>query len=214
MVVSSASSPQRSQVRARGGVFALPFQGDNAALVAGVLRGHPGATEAFHRRYARRIHGLLYRMLGPDPELEDVLHDSFVRALEALPRLADPEALDAWVMGVTVRTARTRLQKKSRRWWLRLLPAESMPEPSAPSHDPEVQEALGALYRVLGTLPVDERMALVLRCAERMTVSEAAQAAGVSESTVKRRLCRAEKAFAERANREPALRHWLGEGEP
>ena len=214
MVVTSAPSAKRSEVRTRGGVFPLPFQGDNAALVTGVLRGHPGASEEFHRRFVRRIHGLLYRLLGPDPEIEDVLHDCFVRALEALPKLSDPQALDAWVMGVTVRTARTRLQRKARRWWLRLVPDESMPEPAAPSEDPEVREALSALYRVLDGLPVDERMALVLRNAEKMTVAEAAQAVGTSQSTLKRRLQRAEKAFAERAPREPALLGWLGGGAP
>ena len=88
-----------------------------------------------------------------------------------------------------------------------------MPEPSAPGQDPEIREALGALYRVLDGLPVDERMAFVLRCAENMTVAEAAQAAGTSQSTLKRRLQRAEKAFAERAPREPALQGWLGRGE-
>ena len=159
------------------------------------------------------MHGLLYRLLGPDPELEDVLHDAFVRALEALPKLQDPEALDAWVIGVAVRTARTRLQREARRWWLRLVPTESMPEPTTPEHDPETREAVGALYRVLNTLPVEQRVALVLRCAAKMTIAEAAEATQVSQSTLKRRLQRAEKAFAERAGREPALDTWLHRGE-
>jgi RNA polymerase sigma-70 factor (ECF subfamily) len=156
---------------------------------------------------------LLYRLLGPDPEFEDVVHDTFVRALEALPKLQDPEALDAWVIGVAVRTARTRLQRKARRWWLRVVPAESMPESTTPGHNPEVSEAIGALYRVLNTMPVEQRVALVLRCAAKMTIAEAAHATQVSQSTLKRRLQKAEKAFTERAEREPALDSWLQRGE-
>lgn len=179
-----------------------------------MLRGHPGAAAAFHDRYARRIYGLIYRLIGPSTDLEDVLHDTFVRALEALPKLKDPEALDAWVMGVAVRTARTRLQSRARRWWLRIMPQESLPEPPAPEHDPVTAEALSATYRVLETLPVDERVAFVLRCASGMTVDEAAEAAGVSRSTLKRRVQRAEAAFAERAQLEPALGPWLSRGAP
>src|SRR5512135_1032195 len=88
-------------------VRALPFRGDDAALVKALLGGHPAAAVAFHERFAGKVHALLYRMLGADQELEDTVHDVFVRALEALPNLRDPAALDSWVMGVTVRTART-----------------------------------------------------------------------------------------------------------
>jgi RNA polymerase sigma-70 factor (ECF subfamily) len=210
-VASPVPAPP-ARTREAAEVRALPFQGDNAALVAGVLRGHPGAAAAFHDRYARRIYGLIYRLIGPSVDLEDVLHDTFVRALEALPKLKDPEALDAWVMGVAVRTARTRLQSRARRWWLRLMPHDCLPEPAAPEHDPIVAEALSAIYRVLDTLSVDDRVAFVLRCGSGMTVDEAAHAAGVSRSTLKRRLQRAETAFATRARLEPALEPWLSRG--
>jgi RNA polymerase sigma-70 factor (ECF subfamily) len=212
LATSEPAPPARPREAAE--VRALPFQGDNAALVAGVLRGHPGAAAAFHDRYARRICGLIYRLIGPSSDLEDVLHDTFVRALEALPKLKDPEALDAWVMGVAVRTARTRLQSRARRWWLRLMPDDSLPDAPAPEHDPVAAEALNATYRVLSTLPVDERIAFVLRSASGMTVDEAAEATGVSRSTLKRRLQRAEAVFAERAQLEPALAPWLGGGAP
>lgn len=195
--------------RPQGQVRALPFQGDDTALVAGLLRGHPGAAEALHRRFARRIHGLLYRILGPDPELEDAVHDTFVRALEALPKLKDPAVLESWILGVTVRTARTRLQRRSRRRWLVFMPADEVPEAAYSDVDPSLREALVAAHRVLEELPVEERLALVLRSVERMTVSETAAACGLSISTAKRRISRAEKKFVDRARREPALDGWL-----
>lgn len=194
-------------------VRALPFRGDNAALVAALLRGSPGAAAAFHDRYAHQIHGLLFRMLGPDPELEDTLHDVFVRALEALPALRDPAALDSWIMGVAVRTVRTRLQRRARRWWLKFLPAENLPEPVAWGLDPASTESLRAVSRILDKLLVDERIALVLRFAAEMTVAEAAAAAGVSMATLKRRVARAERRFLQYARSEPALGEWLNGGE-
>lgn len=196
--------------RLPGQVRALPFQGDDVALVAGLLRGHPGAAEVLHRRFSRRIHGLLYRILGADPELEDAVHDTFVRALEALPRLKDPEALESWLLGVTVRTARTRLQRRARRRWLVFMPADEVPELSHLDVEPAVRESMTAVHRILEKLPVEERLALVLRHAEHMTIAETAEACGSSASTIKRRLARAEARFAERAKGEASLRWRLG----
>jgi RNA polymerase sigma-70 factor (ECF subfamily) len=153
-------------------------------------------------------------MLGPDSELEDTLHDVFVRAFESLHNLRDPAALDSWVMGVTVRTARTRLQRRARRWWLKLASDDTMPEPAVPARDPAADEALRATYRILDMLPVDERIALVLRFAAEMTIAEAATTSGVSVATIKRRLQRAERSFLAHAEREPALESWASGGQP
>jgi RNA polymerase sigma-70 factor (ECF subfamily) len=212
----SSVQPIASKPTERGStaaVRALPFQGDQAALVKAVLKGHPGAAAALHDRYARRMHGLLYRILGPDVELEDALQEAFVRALESLRNLRDPTALDSWMMGVAVRTARTLLQRRSRRSWLKIMSNEDLPEPTAPAPDPGHAEALRCTYQLLGRMAVDDRMALVLRFASGMTLTETAEACEVSLATIKRRLNRAEKAFQRMADTEPALRDWLEEVE-
>lgn len=197
-----------------GAVRALPFQGDQAQLVAALRKGHPGAAAAFHDRYAQRLYGLLYRILGPDTELEDVLQETFVRALESLANLRDPSLLDSWLMGVGVRTARTLLQRRGRRSWLRIMATEELPDPGGPTPDPGHLETLSALYRVLDRMPVDDRMALTLRFASGMTLPETAEACGVSLATIKRRLTRAEQTFHRMSATEPALRGLFTEGDP
>ncbi|MBN2196383.1 MAG: sigma-70 family RNA polymerase sigma factor [Polyangiaceae bacterium] len=203
---SSAPAP-----RPASPVRSLPFQGDDAAMVAALLRGHPGAASVFHARFARKVHGLIYRLLGPDSELEDTMQDAFVRTLEALPNLRDPSALESFVLGVAVRTARTRLQSRARRAWLRIVPNTELPDPPDHGVDPAEFAALRALYRLLDSLSVDDRMVLVLRHAAGMTLIETAEACHMSLATVKRRLTRAERAFHERAQHEPALGAWWEE---
>jgi RNA polymerase sigma-70 factor (ECF subfamily) len=212
MTSAASASRQRAGPPAGGQLRTLAFRGDDAALVAGLRRGHPAAAAAFHDRFAARMHRLLFRLLGPDPELADVLHDAFVRALEALPKLRDPGALDSWVMGVTVRTARTCIQRRARRRWLRIMPAEELPDMVAVSCDPAMRECLRATYQLLENLPTDERIALVLRFAAGMTIAEAAEACKVSVSTIKRRLHKGQKSFLEGARQQPALRAWLAGG--
>src|SRR5262249_37332060 len=114
------------QARARAGaiVRALPFEGDESDLVEGMLAGHASAAAAYYDRYVDVVHGLAFRILGPDPDLEDVVHDVFVRALESLPSLRDRYALRSWTMGITVFTVRIRIQKRVRQRWLRFFPPE------------------------------------------------------------------------------------------
>jgi RNA polymerase sigma-70 factor (ECF subfamily) len=153
--------------------------------------------------------GMLYRLLGPDPELGDVLQDCFVRALSSIEQLRDPEALDSWIMGVTVMTAKSHLQRRVRRSWLRLSRHDELPEPAFEDTEPSLREALKVTYQILARLAVDERLVFILRHNEQMTVAAIAEHLTLSTSTVKRRLARAEQRFVALARPEAALASWL-----
>lgn len=189
-------------------VHPFPYGGDDRQLVNGLLNGNPAAAVHLYVTFAERVRRLLYRILGPDSELEDTLHDTFVRALESVHGIRDPNALRSWIAGVAIRTARIRIQRRQRRRWLTLFAPEDIPETTFIDTPAEVSEALQAVARVLGQLEVEERIAVVLRLAENMTMPEAAEACGVSLSTFKRRLQRGELRFRELVSREPSLADW------
>jgi RNA polymerase sigma-70 factor (ECF subfamily) len=69
-----------------------------------------------------------------------------------------------------------------------------------------------AVYRVLGNLDADQRIAFALRFVAGMELTEVAASCGVSLATIKRRLSRAQSTFASSAQREPALVEWLKRG--
>lgn len=190
-------------------IHVLPYPNDPGAMVAGLCRRHPGAAAAFHQRYVKRISGMLYRILGPDPELADVLQDCFVRVLGSIEQLREPAALDSWVMSVTVLTAKTHLQRRVRRSWLRLWHNEEPPEVPYEDVEPCTREALRVTYRVLDRLSVEERLVFVLRHNEQLTVAQIGEQLTMSASTVKRKLARAEQRFVALAQKEPALSGWL-----
>jgi RNA polymerase sigma-70 factor, ECF subfamily len=203
--------PQKREESVVFGSF--PFHGDEEQLVRSLRDRHPAAAVHFYARFSGHVRNLLFRMLGPDSELDDTLHDTFVRALESIETLRDPKALRAWTLGVAVHAARIELQRRRRRRWLSLFAPADLPERPATGSAPEAIEALRAVSRVLDGLPTDERIAVVLRLAERMTMPEAAAACGVSLSTFKRRFARGEQLFRELTAGEPALKDWW-EGEP
>jgi RNA polymerase sigma-70 factor, ECF subfamily len=195
--------------REDGVIFlAFPYGRDEAQLVRDLQARQPAASVHFYARFAQPVRGLIFRILGRDSELEDTVQEVFVRAIESIARLRDASALRSWVMGIAVRTARIRLQSRKRRRWLGFFASGELPEVASSDPSPEIREALSALARVLDALPTDERIAVVLRFGERMTLPEAAESCGVSLSTFKRRLQRGERRFRALTADEPALESW------
>ena len=60
----------------------VQFAGDDEQLIKAVVERQAGAIAAFHDRFAPRMLRTLARILGREQDLEDVLHDTFVRALK------------------------------------------------------------------------------------------------------------------------------------
>ena len=146
------------------------------------------------------------RVLGPNPEIGDPAQDVFVAALESIHKLEQPGALRGWLAQIAVFHARHCLRGRKQWSILRFFSPEHLPPGRARETDFEASEALRATYRVLSSLPVDERIAFTLRFVEGMNLTDVAAASRVSLATVKRRLLRAEARFAEsRARRAVAF---------
>ena len=187
-----------------------PVATPDALLVSEIQSGSTAAAGMFFDRYSTHVERLIWSLLGPEPEAEDVLHEIFVRALEGIDSVEDPSRLKSWLTGITVYTAREWIRRRTRRRWLRFV--EELPERPTPAASEEVNEATRCTYDVLAGMSSDDRVFFSLRFIEGMELSEVALACDVSVSTAKRRLKDAEKHFVARAKRHEALRPWLEEG--
>jgi RNA polymerase sigma-70 factor (ECF subfamily) len=195
--------------RAAGGVVRpLPFEGDEAALVSALRAEHPGAAARLYEECVDRVHGLVFRILGLDPELDDVVNDTFVAVFASIDTLRDPRALRGWVLSIAVRSARRHLQRRKRRRWL-LFFEDPVVHDTGVTPDFEGREALRDLYALLDRFPVDERLALVLHRVEGLSLREASEASRMSSATFKRRLARAEMRLKKGAAERPSLALWL-----
>jgi len=166
----------------------------DAALVLAARAGEEWAREALFRRYVRMALGLAYRILPRDADLDDLVQDSFLAAFQRLDRLSNPQAFQAWLSSIIVRTAGKRLRRRKLQVRLGLLRSEPIDVEQVVSRSapPDVSVELRAVYGLLEQLSVDERIALVLRRVERLEISEIAERMKLSTSTVKRRLSAAE----------------------
>lgn len=165
---------------------------EDAVLVAMIRAGHKNAAATFFDRYGQRVERLLMRVLGPDSELEDVLHEVFIDALSAIDQLRDPNKLESWLTRMTVLKARTLIRRRQRWRIIQFRAPSDVPEiPDAPRND--ARAVLNEVQRVLRRLPADERVCFTLRYFEEMTLPEIAAASGLSLATVKRKLKRSEE---------------------
>jgi RNA polymerase sigma-70 factor (ECF subfamily) len=187
----------------------LPAPESDELLVLSLRAHHPDAGTQLFDRYAPHVRRVLVRVMGPDSEILDLVHDVFVTALESVNRLIDPKALRAWLTQIAVFTARARIRRRVRGRILRFLPFSELPEPELPPADFEASQAMQAVYRVLGMLDTDQRIAFALRFVAGMELTEVAASCGVSLATIKRRLSRAQANFTNLAEKEPALSEWL-----
>ena len=183
----------------------------SADLVRALVDGAPEAPAELFDRYAQHLQRVLSSVLGPDPELADLLHDVFAEALRCIHRLQDGGRLKAWLTAIAVHTARGMIRRRVRRRWVRCGAAEEVPLPPSHGVAPETRQAVRGAYRVLDRLPANLRLAFALRHIEGMRLVEVAQACNVSLATIKRRLARAEARFVALAQQEPTLRAWLAE---
>jgi RNA polymerase sigma-70 factor (ECF subfamily) len=191
-------------------VIPLHRADSDVALVAALKAGDPAAGHALFSAYGEYVRRVLMRVMGPDPEIGDLAQDVFIAALESIHKLAQPGALRGWLAQIAVFHARHCLRGRKQWSILRFFAPENLPPGRAREVDFEASEALRATYRVLSSLPVDERIAFSLRFVEGMNLTDVAAACRVSLATAKRRLSRAEARFAQLARGEPALSEWMG----
>lgn len=178
---------------------------DDTALVDALRRGDRAAQAAMYARDGARVRRVVARILGVGPELDDVVQDAFLAAFRRVGALREATKLRAWLLAVAVGEARHHLRAKRRRAWLAFFAPQDLPDAPATPVDAGASAALRATYVVLDALATDERIAFALRHLEGLELSEAAAIAGVSLATFKRRLKRADNAFAAAARDHPAL---------
>jgi RNA polymerase sigma-70 factor (ECF subfamily) len=185
---------------------------DPAALALALRQGEAWAERALLEQRTAHVERILTRILGARGDLDDLVQEVFVRALQRVEELREPRALRGWLTGIAVNVAREAIRAARRRRWLSLVAPHETPEVPAPLASPETRAAVRAFYRVVSELDADAHIAFTLRFVEGMELAEIAGACGVSLATIKRRLKAAEAEFAERAHADEALADWLEEG--
>jgi RNA polymerase sigma-70 factor, ECF subfamily len=161
-----------------------PPSGVRAALPSDEAIG----IEELFRRHAPAVASVGLAMLQSVEEADDLVQDVFLRAWRALDRLHDREGARPWLMTIAIRLAKTRLRRRKLNRLLFRGDEPNFDEVAAPGALPEHRDLVRRMYAVLDKLPVELRIAWVLRYIQAETVQSVAELCGWSLSTAKRRI--------------------------
>ncbi|HEY5959716.1 MAG TPA: sigma-70 family RNA polymerase sigma factor [Polyangiaceae bacterium] len=193
-------------------VVRLPIPESDGALVARLRSEPERARAALYDRYSADVLRVLCRVLGPDSELDDLLHEVFIVAMASIDKLRNENALRHWVTGIAIRKARRLIRWRKLRRLVKFVAPQDLPEREAITAPAEVTDALRQTYRILESLPTEDRIAFTLRQIDGMELAAIAELTGVSLATVKRRVARAQKSFVASARQDEVLAEWLERG--
>jgi RNA polymerase sigma-70 factor (ECF subfamily) len=161
------------------------------------------------REHERYLWGLCYRLTGSAAEADDLVQETFVRALQRPPARAE-EPWRPWLVTVALNLGRDALRKRRRRGyegpWLPS-PVETEGEDAVPSFEVEGSGGTEARYDLLESvsfafllaleaLTPQQRGVLLLRDVLDYSVEETARALHLSEPSVKTTHHRARRALA------------------
>lgn len=168
---------------------------DESQLVERVRRGDAGAFAALVDLYSDQAFSVAYGFLRHVQDAEDLVQDSFIRALERIDSLKKGSAFGPWFYRLLVNAA------NNRRRYLALRRTSAIPAeakgPGDPATEAEVSELRGRLERAVEALPEDLKTVVLLHDLEGFTHPEIAEILGVPEGTSRSHLFRARRMLRE-----------------
>jgi RNA polymerase sigma-70 factor (ECF subfamily) len=184
--------------------------GDDTELVRALVAGQPEAASVAWNRYAPLVFGICSRALGSEGEAEDLTQDVFSRLFARIGTLRKPSAFRSFITSFAIRTVKWELRRKRARRFLTLSATGDLPEAPRGFVSADNRYALQRFYQVLDKLTTRERLVLVLRHVEEMTLDEIAGSMKISLATVKRTLRRANERASALVGDDAELQTFLG----
>jgi RNA polymerase sigma-70 factor (ECF subfamily) len=179
-------------------------------LVGAILADQAGAKELAWVRFLPTVRRVLRSFGSRFMDEDDVIQEVFFTFFRKLRKLRDPAALHAFVVAITVRTAKHHVKRGYRRWYVE--------QPVAPDllgdaieylDDLHARHELTRVEDLLRTARPRDRAAFVLRVVAGMTAKEVASTLGISLATAVRSTSRAKAHLKCRAQRDLFLTAYL-----
>ena len=173
----------------------------DAELVQRAIGREEAAIRLIMQANNRRLYRLARGILRNDSEAEDVVQETYVRALTHLEDFRGESSLATWLSRIAMNEALGRLRRQRPGVELSSLPPGTLEAQiirfpnSATSEDPEKTMAQREIQRVvehaIDELPDNFRIVFITRVIEGMNVEETAEILVLKPETVKTRLHRA-----------------------
>jgi RNA polymerase sigma-70 factor, ECF subfamily len=184
------------------------------SLARRCVDGERAAQRELFVRERRRVHATLYRVLGSNADIEDLLQDTFIEVFRSLPSFRGDARLSTWIDRIGVRVAYAYLTNRRGR----LARLESVPDVAAEGPSAEqrmlAREAARRLYQVLDQLEAKQRIAFTLFAIDGRSLAAVAEIMSATLVATKTRVWRARRFVEKRARRDSLLAGFFGSEVP
>jgi RNA polymerase sigma-70 factor, ECF subfamily len=155
---------------------------DERLLIAAAQKDPARFTELYEENF-ERVYAFVARRLRNRDDAEDVTSEVFRDALANLQRFEWRGApFAAWLIRIASNAIADRWQRTAKEQGTALV--DDPPDDSADAN-PEEIESRARLFRLVGTLPGDQRRVIEMRFAEGKSIAEIARALGRTDGAVK-----------------------------
>lgn len=187
---------------------------EDVLLVDRCLTGEPAASRELFRRHRARVHASLFRVLGSNRDMDDLLQEAFLQVFQSLRGWRAEASLATWIDRVAVRVAYRYLSQRGRR--IATDPLTDT-DPIALGDGPgarrqHARDGVRRLYAVLDELSPAARLAFTLHEIDGRSMAETAKLIGASVAATKLRVWRARKRVEAAASSDPILSEFLEPG--
>ena len=172
--------------------------------------GDRGAQRELFLAQRASVHHALFRILGSNRELEDLLQDAFIEIFRALPSFRGDSSLTRWCQTIATRAAYLSIgRRKPASVDLEAVENEIVDRDPDAHRIAHARQAAKRLYAALDKLDPKMRIAFALAVIDGLSLAEVATLTESSLVAVMTRVWRARRELMKRAQKDPVLASYL-----
>jgi len=159
-------------------------------LIIEIQQGNLEALGVIYDRHRRLVYRTALAITNDPEAAADLLQEAFLRLYRFAGRVDPERPLEPWLYRVTTNLAYTAVKRRHK--WLR--PLEEITEwiagskKSSPQTLAEMDEEAQRVQQAIASLPLNQRVVVVLYYINDLSLQEIADILGIPEGTVKSRL--------------------------
>lgn len=186
-------------------------RGQDLELAQRAASGDRGAQRELFGAQKLGVHHTLFRILGANRDLEDLIQDAFLEIFRALPSFRGDSSLARWCQTIATRVAYAAISRRKPPAIDLALVEDSLPSDEDGHRTAQMREAARRLYAALARIDPKHQIAFALAIIDGRSMAEVAALTDATTVGVRTRVFRARRELMRRAKNDPVLASYLEE---